>query len=71
MEVRKRECNAGDPGSILKSGRIPVGGNGNPLWYSCLENTTDRSLAGYSPCGCIELDMTEQLNELNVQCSFF
>ena len=53
-EVRKRECNAGDPGSILRSGRIPVGGNGNPLQYSCLENTTDQSLAGYSPWGCIE-----------------
>ena len=24
-------------------------GNGNPLQYSCLENSTDRSLEGYSP----------------------
>ena len=23
-------------------GRFPVGGNGSPLWYSCLENSTDR-----------------------------
>ena len=61
MEVRKRECTAGDPGSILRSGRIPVGGNGNPFQYSCLENTTDQSLAGYSPWGCMELDMTEGL----------
>ena len=24
------------------TGRFPVGGNGNPLWYSCLENPMDR-----------------------------
>ena len=29
--------NAGDPGSILGSGRSPREGNGNPLQYSCLE----------------------------------
>ena len=33
--------NAGDPGSILGSGRSPGEGNGNPLQYSCLENPTD------------------------------
>ena len=35
-------CNAGDPGSIPGSGRFPGEGNGNPLQYSCLENSTDR-----------------------------
>jgi len=30
--------NAGDPGSILGSGRSPGEGNGNPLQYSYLEN---------------------------------
>ena len=34
--------NAGDPGSILRSGRYPGEGNGNPLRYSCLENLMDR-----------------------------
>ena len=34
-------CNAGDPGSILRSGRSPGEGNGNPLQYSCLENPMD------------------------------
>ena len=34
-------CNAGDPGSIPGSGRSPGEGNGNPLQYSCLENSTD------------------------------
>ena len=33
--------NAGDPGSIPKSGRSPGERNGNPLQYSCLENPTD------------------------------
>ena len=34
-------CNAGDTASILGWGRSP-GGNGNPLQYSCLENSMDR-----------------------------
>ena len=34
--------NAGDPGSIPRSGRSPRDGNGNPLQYSCLENPMDR-----------------------------
>ena len=34
-------CNAGDLGSIPGSGRSPGEGNGNPLWYSCLENPMD------------------------------
>ena len=39
---REYACNAGDPGSIPGSGRSPGEGNGNPLQYSCLENSTDR-----------------------------
>ena len=31
----------GDPGSIPGLGRSPGGGNGNPLQYFCLENSTD------------------------------
>ena len=33
---------AGDVGSILGLGRSPGEGNGNPLQYSCLENSMDR-----------------------------
>ena len=37
-------------------------GNGNPLQYSCLENPHgQRSLAGHSPWGRKESDMTKQL----------
>ena len=34
-------CNAGDLGSIPGLGRSPGEGNGNPLQYSCLENSMD------------------------------
>ena len=56
-------CSAGDPGLIPGSGRSPGVGHGNPLQYSCLENPHgQRSLAGYSPWGCKESDMTERLS---------
>ena len=35
-------CNAGDPVLIPELGRSMGGGNGNPLQYSCLENSMDR-----------------------------
>ena len=54
--------NTGDPDSIPGSGRFPGEGNGNPLQYSCLENSTDkRSLAGYCPRDPKESDRTEGL----------
>ena len=34
-------CSVGDPGSIPGLGRSPGEGNGNPLQYSCLENSMD------------------------------
>ena len=41
--------NAKDLGLIPGLGRFPGGGHGNPLQYSCLENSQgQRSLAGYS-----------------------
>ena len=39
---KESACNAGDPGSIPGWERSPEEGNGNPLQYSCLENTMDR-----------------------------
>ena len=42
---------AGDMGSIPGSGGSPGGGNGNPLQYSCLENSMDKSLVDYIPEG--------------------
>ena len=40
--VKNPPANAGDAGSIPGSGRSPGEGNGNPLQYSCLENSMDR-----------------------------
>ena len=36
--------NAGDPDSIPGLGRSSGEGNGNPLYYSCLENPMDRDV---------------------------
>ena len=38
---KESACNAGDLGSIPGSGRSPGVGSGNPVQYSCLENSMD------------------------------
>ena len=72
--VKNLTCNAGDGGSIPGLGKIPGGGHGNPLQYSCLENPHgQRSLEGYSPWGYKELDMTEATQHIytrRVACVF-
>ena len=47
----------------LVLGRSPGEGNGNPLWYSCLENTMDAQppLVGYSPWSRKESDNPQYL----------
>ena len=35
-------CNSGDTSLIPRLGRPPGEGNGNPLQYSCLENSMER-----------------------------
>ena len=60
---KESACNVGDLGLIPELGRSPGGGHGNPLQYSCQENPHgQRSLVGYSPWGCKELDTTEGLS---------
>ena len=47
LAVKNPPANAGDvrDGSIIPgSGRSPGGGHGNPLKYSCLENSMDRGI---------------------------
>ena len=39
--------------------RSPGGRHGNPLQYSCLENSIDRGTGRLGPQGCKESDMTE------------
>ena len=43
---KKSACNAGDLGLMPGSGRFPEEGNGNPLQYSCLENSMDKGVHG-------------------------
>ena len=38
-------------GLIPGSGSPPGGGNGNPFWYSCLENSMDRRVGGLQSKG--------------------
>ena len=60
---KESACNAGDTGdvgSIPESGRSPGEGNGNPLQYSCLENSMDRG-AWWATESAKDSDMTERL----------
>ena len=63
LVVKNSPANVGDlrdMGSIPGLGRSPGEGNGNPLQYSCLENSHgQRSLEGYSLWGRTESNITE------------
>ena len=69
LSGKESACNAGavgDAGSIPGSERSPGEGNGNPVHYFLPEKSRGhRSLAGYSPKGHKELDLTEQLSTYN------
>ena len=57
-------CNAGDSGSVCGLGSSPAEGNGNPLQYSCLENSMDRG-AWWAP-----VQSETRLNDwAHTQCS--
>ena len=61
------EGNIRDVGSIPGSERSPGGGHGNPLQYSCLENSMGRGawqdmVQGFAK----SQDTTEQCNTINV-----
>ena len=61
--VNNLPANVGDKGLIPGFRRSPGGVSGNPLQHSCLKKShRQRSLVGYSPWGCRELDTTEQLS---------
>ena len=48
---KESACNVGDLGSIPGLGKSPGEGNGNPLQYSCLENSMDRGAWWATVCG--------------------
>ena len=56
---KESACNAGDLSSIPGLGRSPGEGNGNPLQYSCLENSIVRGAWEARVCGVEESDTTE------------
>ena len=51
--------NTGNLGSTPGSGRAPGVGNGNPVQYSCLENSMDRGTCQATVHEFAELDATE------------
>ena len=59
-DSKESACNAGGLGLIPGFERSPGEENGDPLQYSCLENSMDRSLVGYSP-----YEVTKSQTQLN------
>ena len=55
---KESACSEEDPGSIPGSGRSPGEGNGNPLQYSFLGNSTDGEPRGLKSMGSKESDTT-------------
>ena len=54
--VKNLPANAGDSGSIPRSGRSPGAGNGNPLQYSCQDNPMDRGAWQGTVLGVTKMD---------------
>ena len=59
---KESACNVEDLGSIPGLGRSPGGQHGNPLQYSCLEDSMDREAWQ----GRKESDTTDQLTQRHI-----
>ena len=58
--IKESACNAGDLSSVPGLGRHPGEEDGNPLWYSCPENSMNRGAWQVTIHGVAELDMTKR-----------
>ena len=61
QDGKQSACNAGDPASILGSGRCLGKGNGYPLQQPCLENSMDRE----SSLGLVNFKSSSQSRDQN------
>ena len=67
LSSKESACNAGAQGNAVQSlgPEDPLeGGRGNPPVFLPGESNGQRSLAGYSPWGRREVDMTEAMTEV-------
>ena len=65
QDGKESDYNVGYPASIPGSGRSPGEGNGNPLSVFLPGKSREwKSLAGFTPWGHGESDMTEQLTHI-------
>ena len=60
---KEAACSAGDLDLILALGRSPGEGNGYPLQYTCLEDSTDRGAWRATVHGFEELDTSAGLTQ--------
>ena len=64
LAVENQHADASDPGDKgLIPGRSPGEGNGNPLQYSCLENSMDRGAWGATVHGATVHGATVHMTE--------
>ena len=61
---KESACSADDLGSIPGLGRFPGEGNGNPLQYSCLQNSMDRGTWQATVHGVAKSDTPEQITHI-------
>ena len=67
--LKNLPASAGDIDSIPGLGRSPGEENGNPVQYSCLENSMDRGVWPAIVHGITESDTTQQLNNNKIKLS--
>ena len=68
--VKNPPANAGDAGSIRGLGRLPGGGNGDPLQYTCLGNPMDRGAWWATVGSQVRHDLVTKQQQLLKSLSF-